>query len=109
MAVKHHEQPAQPVVIKTDMANGAAMPPEAALPQLKHEHAAESTRGRDEAYLDRIAKPAVPSTHSNIAPPPETAPAGPAAGIASQDPRCDTLNMPLLCSLGHSNAPLISY
>jgi hypothetical protein len=70
------------------MANGAAVPLAAALPHMKTEHAAESTRGRDEAYLERITNPgtAAPSTQTNIAPPPEAPQAGPAAGIASQDP-----------------------
>ena len=78
---------AEPAAVKAEDANGV-LPPGTVSPKM--EHAAEATRGRDEKYLAKILDPAsvAPSTHSNIAPPPDSAPAGSAAGIATQDPGC---------------------
>ncbi len=78
---------AEPAAVKAEDANGV-LPPGTVGPKM--EHAAEATRGRDEKYLARILDPGAvaPSTHTNIAPPPESAPAGSAAGIATQDPGC---------------------
>lgn len=78
---------AEPGAVKSEDANGV-LPPGTVGP--KAEHAADLTRGKDERYLARILDPgsAGPSTHTNIAPPPESAPAGAAAGIATQDPGC---------------------
>lgn len=78
---------AEPGAVKAEKSNGV-LPPGTVGP--KAEHAADLTRGKDEQYLARILDPgsAGPSTHTNIAPPPESAPAGAAAGIATQDPGC---------------------
>lgn len=79
----------EPEAVKEEGANGV-LPPGTVGPRV--EHAADLTRGRDETYLARITSPGavVASTHTNIAPPPESATAGAAAGIATQELGCGT-------------------
>ncbi|CAL8465253.1 g4788 [Coccomyxa elongata] len=96
---------AEPGAVKAEESNGV-LPPGTVGP--KAEHAADLTRGKDERYLARILDPgsAGPSTHTNIAPPPESAPAGAAAGIATQDPGPVPPDNAGISRTGHSPSPL---